>query len=66
MKSKAPRLEYVRTGEFVKRLQVSAPTFRKWRRAGQVPPPLPLPGAPRWAKPVVEAFIASLRDGTAA
>ncbi|HXH05452.1 MAG TPA: hypothetical protein VNI83_02565 [Vicinamibacterales bacterium] len=44
---------------FAAALGVSVRTFRRWRRLGVIPPPLALPGHPRWPADALEQVLAA-------
>lgn len=39
-------------------LQIDRSTLDRWRKQGDAPEPLPLPGHPRWSKEQVRRFLA--------
>lgn len=47
---------------FAKALGLTVSTFHRWRDAGRIPEPLPLPGHPRWSDKVVAATKREIED----
>lgn len=43
------------------RLGISVDTFRAWRLDGRIPPPLDLPGWPRWSRDTFERVTRELQ-----
>lgn len=54
--------EFLRQSDICRWLGISDETWRRWRQAGRVPRPVDLPGAPRWSRRDLEAWLLAKRQ----